>query len=81
MKRKFLVVYLNFPQLKNVNYAIHNEKVEETAANVCRRIEKLHHMVHIYRFTNDEFAMILYIKDENKINSCYPEQSCCIINT
>lgn len=67
MKRKFLVVYLNFPQLKNVNYAIHNEKVEETAANVCRRIEKLHHMVHIYRFTNDEFAMILYIKDENKI--------------
>ena len=66
-KRKFLVVYLNFPQLKNVNYAIHNEKVEETAANVCRRIEKLHHMVHIYRFTNDEFAMILYIKDENKI--------------
>ena len=24
-------------------------------------------MVHIYRFTNDEFAMILYIKDENKI--------------
>ena len=33
MKRKFLVVYLNFPQLKNVNYAIHNEKVEETAAN------------------------------------------------
>lgn len=67
MKRKFLVVYLNFPQLKNVNYAIHNEKVEETAANVCRRIEKLHHMVHIYRFNNDEFAMILYIKDENKI--------------
>lgn len=67
MKRKFLVVCLNFPQLKNVNYAIHNEKVEETAANVCRRIEKLHHMVHIYRFTNDEFAMILYIKDENKI--------------
>ena len=67
MKRKFLVVYLNFPQLKNVNYAIHNEKVEETAANVCRLIEKLHHMVHIYRFTNDEFAMILYIKDENKI--------------
>lgn len=67
MKRKFLVVYLNFLQLKNVNYAIHNEKVEETAANVCRRIEKLHHMVHIYRFTNDEFAMILYIKDENKI--------------
>lgn len=67
MKRKFLVVYLYFPQLKNVNYAIHNEKVEETAANVCRRIEKLHHMVHIYRFTNDEFAMILYIKDENKI--------------
>ena len=67
MKRKFLVVYLNFPQLKNVNYAIHNEKGEETAANVCRRIEKLHHMVHIYRFTNDEFAMILYIKDENKI--------------
>ena len=67
MKRKFLVVYLNFPQLKNVYYAIHNEKVEETAANVCRRIEKLHHMVHIYRFTNDEFAMILYIKDENKI--------------
>lgn len=67
MKRKFLVVYLNFPQLKNVNYAIHNEKVEETAANVCRRIEKLHHMVHIYRFTNDEFAMILYIKDEYKI--------------
>ena len=67
MKRKFLVVYLNFPQLKNVNYAIHNEKVEETAANVCRRIEKLHHMVHIYRFTNDEFPMILYIKDENKI--------------
>ena len=67
MKRKFLVVYLNFPQLKNVNYAIHNEKVEETAANVCRRIEKLHHMVHIYRFTNDEFAMILYIKDEKKI--------------
>ena len=67
MKRKFLVVYLNFPQLKNVNYAIHNEKVDETAANVCRRIEKLHHMVHIYRFTNDEFVMILYIKDENKI--------------
>ena len=67
MKRKFLVVYLNFPQLKNVNYAIHNEKVEETAANVCRRIEKLHHMVHIYRFINDEFAMILYINDANKI--------------
>ena len=48
-------------------YTKYNEKVEETAANVCRRIEKLHHMVHIYRFTNDEFAMILYIKDENKI--------------
>lgn len=26
MKRNFLVVYLNFPQLKNVNYAAHNEK-------------------------------------------------------
>lgn len=29
MKRKFLVVYLNFPQLKNVNYAIHNEKLKK----------------------------------------------------
>lgn len=80
MKRKFLVVYLNFPQLKNVNYAIHNQKIEEIAANVCRNIEELHHMVHIYRFSNDEFAMILYIKDEKRIRQFLNKVEMCIID-
>lgn len=80
MKRNFLVVYLNFPQLKNVNYAAHNEKIEETAANVCRKIEQLHHMVHIYRLNNIDFAMILYIKDEDKIKQFLNNVEKCLID-
>lgn len=80
MKRSFLVVYLNFPQLKNVNYAAHNEKIEETAANVCRKIEQLHHMVHIYRLNNIDFAMILYIKDEDKIKQFLNNVEKCLID-
>lgn len=67
MKRKFLILYLHFPQLKNVNYAFHNQKIEEIAADICRKIELLHRMIHIYRLGNDEFAIMLYIKDESKI--------------
>ena len=80
MKRNFLVVYLNFPQLKNVNYAAHNEKIEETAANVCRKIEQQHHMVHIYRLNNIDFAMILYIKDEDKIKQFLNNVEKCLID-
>lgn len=80
MKRNFLVVYLNFPQLKNVNYAAHNEKIEETAANVCRKIEQQHHMVHIYRLNNIDFAMILYIKDEDKIKQFFNNVEKCLID-
>lgn len=80
MKRNFLVVYLNFPQLKNVNYAAHNEKIEETAANVCRKIEQQHHMVHIYRLNNIDFAMILYIKDEDKIKQFLNNVERCLID-
>ena len=80
MKRNFLVVYLNFPQLKNVNYAAHNEKIEETAANVCRKIEQQHHMVHIYRLNNIDFAMILYIKDEDKIKHFLNNVEKCLID-
>lgn len=80
MKRNFLVVYLNFPQLKNVNYATHNEKIEETAANVCRKIEQQHHMVHIYRLNNIDFAMILYIKDEDKIKQFLNNVEKCLID-
>ena len=80
MKRNFLVVYLNFPQLKNVNYAAHNEKIEETAANVCRKIEQQHHMVHIYRLNNIDFAMILYIKDEDKIKQFLSNVEKCLID-
>ena len=80
MKRSFLVVYLNFPQLKNVNYAAHNEKIEETAANVCRKIEQQHHMVHIYRLNNIDFAMILYIKDEDKIKQFLNNVEKCLID-
>lgn len=80
MKRNFLVVYLNFPQLKNVNYAAHNEKIEEIAANVCRKIEQLHHMVHIYRLNNIDFAMILYIKDEDKIKQFLNNVEKCLID-
>lgn len=80
MKRNFLVVYLNFPQLKNVNYTAHNEKIEETAANVCRKIEQQHHMVHIYRLNNIDFAMILYIKDEDKIKQFLNNVEKCLID-
>ncbi len=80
MERNFLVVYLNFPQLKNVNYAAHNEKIEETAANVCRKIEQQHHMVHIYRLNNIDFAMILYIKDEDKIKQFLNNVEKCLID-
>lgn len=80
MKRNFLVVYLNFPQLKNVNYAAHNEKIEETAANVCRKIEQQHHMVHIYRLNDIDFAMILYIKDEDKIKQFLNNVEKCLID-
>lgn len=80
MKRNFLVVYLNFPQLKNVNYAAHNEKIEETAANICRKIEQQHHMVHIYRLNNIDFAMILYIKDEDKIKQFLNNVEKCLID-
>lgn len=80
MKRNFLVVYLNFPQLKNVNYAAHNEKIEETAANVCRKIEQQHHMVHIYRLNNIDFAMILYINDEDKIKQFLNNVEKCLID-
>lgn len=80
MKRNFLVIYLNFPQLKNVNYAAHNEKIEETAANVCRKIEQQHHMVHIYRLNNIDFAMILYIKDEDKIKQFLNNVEKCLID-
>lgn len=80
MKRNFLVVYLNFPQLKNVNYAAHNEKIEETAANVCRKIEQQHHMVHIYKLNNIDFAMILYIKDEDKIKQFLNNVEKCLID-
>ena len=80
MKRNFLVVYLNFPQLKNVNYAAHNENIEETAANVCRKIEQQHHMVHIYRLNNIDFAMILYIKDEDKIKQFLNNVEKCLID-
>ena len=80
MKRNFLVVYLNFTQLKNVNYAAHNEKIEETAANVCRKIEQQHHMVHIYRLNNIDFAMILYIKDEDKIKQFLNNVEKCLID-
>lgn len=79
MKRNFLVLYLNFPQLKNVNYAIHNNKIEEIASKVCRRIEQQHHMVHIYRFNNVDFAMILYIKDEERIRQFLNSVEQCII--
>ena len=67
LKRKFLVLYLRFPQLNNVNYAIHNQRIDETAASICRKIETLHRMIHIYKLRNDEYAIILYIKDESKI--------------
>ena len=80
MKRNFLVVYLYFPQLKNVNYAAQNEKIEETAANVCRKIEQQHHMVHIYRLNNIDFAMILYIKDEDKIKQFLNNVEICLID-
>lgn len=67
LNRKFLVMDLRFPQLSNVNYAIHNERIEEGAAAVCRKIEMLHNMIHIYKLHNDEYAIILYIKDDSKI--------------
>ncbi len=79
MKRNFLVVYLSFPQLKNVNYAIHNSKIEVIAAKVCRKIEQQHHMVHIYRFNNVDFAMILYIKNEAKIRQFLNNVEQCLI--
>lgn len=67
LNRKFLVMYLRFPQLKNVNYAVHNERIEEGAASICRKIETLHNMIHIYKLYNYEYAIMLYIKDESKI--------------
>lgn len=67
LKRRFLVMYLRFPQLNNVNYAVHNQRIEENAAAICRKIETLHRMIHIYKLHNDEYAIILYIKDDRKI--------------
>lgn len=79
MKRNFLVLYLSFPQLKNVNYAVHNSKIEVISAKVCRKIEQQHHMVHIYRFNNVDFAMIIYIKDETRIRQFLNNVEQCII--
>lgn len=79
MKRNFLVVYLSFPQLKNVNYAVHNSKIEVIAAKVCRKIEHQHHMVHIYRFNNVDFAMIIYIKNEAKVRQFLNNVEQCLI--
>ena len=79
MNRSFLVLYLSFPQLKNVNQAVHSSKIEVISAKVCRKIEQQHHMVHIYRFNNVDFAMILYIKDETKIKQFLNNVEQCII--
>ena len=80
MKRQFLIVYLRFPQLKNVNSATHNEYVEEISAKVCREIEQLHNMIHIYRLKNDEYAMMLYIKDDSKIRTFLDNLEAAITN-
>mgnify|MGYP000783966566 FL=1 len=66
-------------QLKNVNYAVHNSKIEVISAKVCRKIEQQHHMVHIYRFNNVDFAMIIYIKDETRIRQFLNNVEQCII--
>ena len=80
MNRSFLVLYLSFPQLKNVNQAVHSSKIEVISAKVCRKIEQQHHMVHIYRLNNVDFAMILYIKDETKIKQFLNNVEQCIID-
>lgn len=80
MNRSFLVLYLSFPQLKNINQAVHSSKIEVISAKICRKIEQQHHMVHIYRLNNVDFAMILYIKDETKIKQFLNNVEQCIID-
>lgn len=69
IKRNFLIIDIRFPQLKNVNYAIHNQQIDEMAALICREIELLHRLIHIYRIDPSEFAVMVYIRDENKVHT------------
>lgn len=61
--RKYMIVYVTFPTLKNENHTFTDEEVERTISNVSRRAENICKDIHIYAMNNTSYSLFINIKN------------------
>ncbi len=66
LRRRFLIVNVVFPKLKNADQNYLKDKVYHISAEKCREIARLHKGIHLYNFNIHNYALFVNAKNDEE---------------
>ncbi len=66
LRKRFLIVNVVFPKLKNADQNYLKDKIYHISAEKCREIARLHRGIHLYTFNIHNYALSVNVKNDEE---------------